>query len=135
MSAKTIEKEILGLERQYWEAIKNRDAGAAQRLTDDECILGGAQGVSRIAKSAVSEMVQSATYTLDDYRFEDAQVRMLGKDAAVVAYKVHEDLTVDGKKVSLDAVDASTWIRRGREWVCALHTESILGDPFGRDRG
>jgi hypothetical protein len=28
----------------------------------------------------------------------------------------------------------STWVRRNGGWVCALHTESILGDPFGRDK-
>jgi hypothetical protein len=25
-------------------------------------------------------------------------------------------------------------VRRNGQWVCALHTESMLGDPFGRDR-
>ena len=33
-----------------------------------------------------------------------------------------------------DAADASTWVRRNGRWVCALHTESLKGDPFGRDR-
>jgi len=53
---------------------------------------------------------------------------------AIVAYKVKEELTVDGKPVTLEAADASTWLRRGDSWVCSLHTESIIGDPFGRDR-
>ena len=57
-----------------------------------------------------------------------------GPDAAVLAYTVHERVTVDGKSVTLDAADASTWVRRGGQWRCALHTESIQGDPFGRDR-
>jgi hypothetical protein len=59
---------------------------------------------------------------------------MLGNDVAIVAYDVHEDLTVDGKRVSLDAADTSTWVRRSGSWVCALHTESLRGDPYGRDR-
>jgi hypothetical protein len=53
---------------------------------------------------------------------------------AAVAYQVHEELTVDGKPVTLDAADSSTWVRRDRRWLCALHTEAIAGDPFGRDR-
>lgn len=48
--------------------------------------------------------------------------------------KVNERLTVDGKPLKLEAADASTWVRRGERWVCALHTEAITGDPFGRDR-
>jgi hypothetical protein len=53
---------------------------------------------------------------------------------AVLVYNVHEELTVDGKPVTIDAADASTWVRRNGRWVCALHTESLKGDPFGRDR-
>jgi hypothetical protein len=52
---------------------------------------------------------------------------------AIVAYQVHEELTVDGKPVTLDAADSSTWVRRNGRWLCALHTEAIAGDPFGRD--
>jgi hypothetical protein len=43
-------------------------------------------------------------------------------------------LTVDGRPVTLDASDASVWVRREEQWVCALHTEAIAGDPFGRDK-
>jgi hypothetical protein len=46
---------------------------------------------------------------------------------------VHEDLTVDGKPVTLDAAESSTWVRRDGRWACAMHTEAIAGDPFGRD--
>ncbi|MND03478.1 hypothetical protein D3C83_233120 [compost metagenome] len=61
-------------------------------------------------------------------------MRLLRDDVAVVAYKAHEKLTVEGKPVTLDVTDSSTWIKRDNRWVCALHSESILGDPFGRDR-
>ncbi len=33
-------------------------------------------------------------------------------NAAVVAYQVREELTVDGKPVTLNASDLSTWVRR-----------------------
>ncbi len=73
--------------------------------------------------------------TLDDFELnDDVKVRLLREDVAVLAYKVHEELTVDGKSVKLDASDTSTWVRRDGRWFCALHTEAISGDPFGRDR-
>jgi hypothetical protein len=43
MATATIERELLDLERQYWNAMKNKDAEAAMRLTDDKCIVTGAQ--------------------------------------------------------------------------------------------
>jgi hypothetical protein len=62
------------------------------------------------------------------------QVRAVTDDVAVVAYKVKEQLTVEGKPLTFEAADASTWVRRDGRWMCALHTEAIIGDPFGRDR-
>ncbi len=80
-------------------------------------------------------MMKAASYTLHNFTIgEDAQVRLLADDVAVLAYTVHEELTVEGKPVTLDAADASTWVRRNGRWLCALHTESLKGDPFGRDR-
>ena len=135
MTTKAIEKELLDLERKYWQAIKDRNVEAAMRMTDDPCIVSGAQGVGSLDQASMSKMMQSAKYTLNDFKIDDdVHVRMLRDDVAILAYKVHEDLTVDGKAVKLDAADASTWIRRDGRWLCALHTESLAGDPFGRDR-
>lgn len=133
--ATAFEKELLDLERQFWTAMRDHDVEAAQRLTDETCIITGPQGVSRITRDGLGAMISSSTYSLDDFELKnDAQVRLLGDDVAVVAYGAHEDLTVEGKKVSLDVCDASTWVRKGGRWVCALHTEALAGDPFGRDR-
>lgn len=135
MATKTIEQELLALERQYWQAIKDKDVDTAMRLTDDPCIVTGAQGVGRIDKNALAAMMKAAPYTVRDFEVnDDAQVRLLSDDVAILAYKVREELIVEGESVTLEAADASTWARRDGRWVCALHTESITGDPFGRDR-
>jgi hypothetical protein len=135
MASTVIEQELIALEKQYWQAIKDKDADTAMRLSDDPCIITGAQGIERLDRSTLGGMMKAASYTLNDFTIsDDAQVRLLGDDVAVLAYNVHEELTVDGKPVTLDAADASTWVRRNGRWVCALHTESLKGDPFGRDR-
>jgi hypothetical protein len=54
-------------------------------------------------------------------------VRQLRDETALIAYTVHEQLEVDGDPLAFDAADTSTWL-------CAAHTESIAGEPFGRDR-
>ena len=135
MNTQTIEKELLTLERQYWQAIKDKDTEAAMRLTDDKCIVAGAQGVATLDRNAFAEMLNSGNWTLHDFHIDDdVQLRLLSDDVAVVGYKVTEKLTVDGKPVTLEAADASAWTRRDGRWVCSLHTEAISGDPYGRDR-
>ena len=133
-TAARIEKELMQLEEQYWQAIKNKDAEKAMSLTDESCIITGAQGASRFEKHMFADMMKGAKYTLRDFKLKDPKVQLLSDDVAVLAYAVHEDLIVEGNPVTLDAADASTWVRRPKGWVCALHTESILGDPYGRDR-
>jgi hypothetical protein len=70
--------------------MKAKDANIAAQLTDDNCIIVGAQ--------------------------------------------VNECVVVDGKTLPIEANDSSVWIRRDGAWLCALHTESLAGDPYGRDR-
>lgn len=129
-----MKEDLVKLEAQFWTAIKERDAQALARLTDDECIVTGAQGVASLDRQTVASMITGAPWTLNDFALKKATVRMVRDDVAVVAYQVHESLTVEGKPLELDAADASVWVRRGGAWMCALHTESIAGDPFGRDR-
>jgi hypothetical protein len=134
MPTLTVEKELLELENQYWQAIKERDVDTAMQLTDFPCLVAGATGIGRIDKETFAKMMKAASYRLHEFAIKDSEVRLLEDDVALVAYKVHEELTVDGEKVSMDAADASVWVRRGGQWRCALHTESLAGNPYGRDR-
>jgi ketosteroid isomerase-like protein len=132
--ADTLKKELLTLEEQFWDAMKEGDVDAALQLTSDPCIVTGPQGVSSVDKATFAKMMQDAPWTLDDYEIRDAQVQQVSDDVAVIAYKVREDITVDGEELELEAADASTWMRKNGAWVCVMHTESLLGDPYGRDR-
>ena len=135
MTPQTLEQDLLDLERRYWQAMKDKDVDGALALTDEPCFVTGAQGVGRVDRQGFAAMMENATWTIDAFAIgDDAQVRMLSDDAAILAYTVREQLEVDGAPLILDVADASTWIRRGDRWLCAMHSESILGDPFGRDR-
>ena len=128
--------ELLRVESRYWDSMKDRDPREAEDLTDDECIIVGAQGVMTVSPEMVAKMLEDGTWQIDRYALDEtkAQIRMVRDDIAIVAYPVHEDLHVDGKKVSLDAFDATVWLKKDGKWVTVLHTESLAGDPFGRDK-
>jgi len=135
MAAAITEKELIELETRYWTAMKDGDVETCMKLTDVPCIVAGAQGVGSIDKQGFEAMMKSSTYKLESFALKDgAKMRRLGDDVAVLAYEVHEELTVDGKPVTIDAAESSTWFRRDGRWACAQHSESIEGDPFGRDR-
>lgn len=129
---KALKKDLLALEKRFWTAIKEKDAEGASSLSDDPCMVVGAQGVGEIDKASMSRMVETAGYELKDFSLDDVRIRQLSDTVVALAYKVSEDLKVDGKDVSLEAFDLSIWMKRDGQWVCAVHTEAPAGDPFGR---
>lgn len=131
----TVENQLIELERQYWQALKDQDDTTAVKLSDDPCIVAGAQGVATLDRRSMAAMLKQTNWKLRNFEIDpDVKVKLLADNVAVLAYKVREELTVDGQPVTFEAADASTWVRRDGQWVCALHTESVAGDPFGRDR-
>ena len=131
---RTNDQDLMSLEKRFWDAVQNRDSATASELSDDSCIVVGAQGVGAVERGQLARMLDQATYELSHYEFDESSIRIrkLTDDVAIVAYRVREDLVVDNKPESLEAFDASVWVRRGDTWLCALHTESLKGDPFGR---
>src|SRR5215212_2960874 len=52
-----LEKELVGLEKEYWQAIRDKDAKTASKYSDDPCIVVGAQGVGSIKPNDYSAMM------------------------------------------------------------------------------
>lgn len=130
----TVERELVELETNYWQAMQDKDVDAALRMTDFPCLVAGATGVAQVDRDAFVKMMEGARFTLHEFEVKDVHMRLLKDDVALMVYRIHEDLTVDGEKVSMDAADSSVWVRKGGKWLCALHTEALKGDPYGRDR-
>ena len=136
MTTPANQQDLLEVERRFWDAMQRKDGQTAASLTDDGCIVVGAQGVSAIDRKTMGKLTTEGQWELQHYAFDEknAQVRLLSDDVAIVAYKVNERVAVDGRTLPIDANDSSVWVRRNGEWLCALHTESLAGDPYGRDR-
>jgi len=136
MTMQSNTQELLDVEKEFWDAMKKKDAKMTARLTDDGCIVVGAQGVSAIDSKAMAKMTTEGKWELKQYSFDEkkTQVRFVSDDVAIVAYTVNERVVVDGETLPIEANDSSVWVRRDGEWRCALHTESLAGDPYGRKK-
>ena len=136
MATQTNKQELMDTEQRFWGAMQKKDGASAAELTDDGCIIVGAQGVSAIDRKSMKRMTAEGKWELKQFAFNEStrQVRFIGDDIAIVAYTVREQIVVEGKPLHFDAHDSSVWVRHDGGWRCALHTESLAGDPFGRDR-
>ena len=128
-TSNTIEAEILDLERRYWQAMRECDVRTAVALTEFPCLIAGASGVRSVDQASYEQMMTAGSWRVHEAEIEDgARVRQLTDDVAVILYGVREEMTVEGKPLTLRAFDSSVWVRRNDGWRCAMHSESIAGD-------
>ena len=72
--------ELLRLEKQYWDAIQHKDAAAASALSDDACIVVGAQGVGKLSREQLEQMMKQASYELTSYELVSVEQRITGAE-------------------------------------------------------
>jgi hypothetical protein len=130
------EKTIIELETRFWQSIADKNADAGVAMLDDKSIVAGAQGLALLRHEDYRRMAAQGEklWSLKSFKLDDVKVAFPTEDVAVIAYKVTEQIEVEGKPLTLKAADTTTWVRKSGKWLAALHTESLLGDPFGRDR-
>ena len=64
--------ELLHAESRYWDSMKDRDPQEAEALTDDECIIVGAQGVMTVSPEMVAKMLEGGTWQIDRYALDES---------------------------------------------------------------
>lgn len=126
--------EIIALENRFWQTMVDKDVDEASAMLAPACIVTGAQGVAAIDRKTFSKMMREGQWELRKFSLKDTQVVFPDETTAIIGYKVHEQLYLEGQPLDLEAADTSTWVKQDGTWLCASHTEAILGDPFGRDR-
>ena len=119
---------IVKLEKTFWQSMVDKDADKAMTMIADECLITGPMGTMRSDPADYKRMTEQGDWELDEFEFSDVQVIFPVEDTAIIAYKVHQTGTMKGQEMDLHCADSTTWVRDGREWKCALHTETILED-------
>lgn len=126
--------DIIALERTFWQTMVDRDIDAAAAMMAGAAIVTGAQGAMTIDPKTFAKMMADGKWTLRSFKLDKLQVQFTNDDTAIIGYEVTESVEVNGEPLEMTAYDASVWTRADGDWKCALHTESVKGDAFGRDR-
>lgn len=124
-------EEIIALEKEYWDAMKRKDGARTAQLAGKVSLTTSARGVASIPKAKMGQMTEDGNWTLESYEFDDVEVITPADDVAIIAYKVKQKVTMDGKQQDLRAADISTWVRGANGWECHAHSETFLQDGKG----
>jgi hypothetical protein len=117
---------IVDLEKRFWQSMVDKDAKLAKQMIADECLVTGPMGSMKIDPDTYEKMTEEGDWDLETFRFSDVNVIFPNEDTAVVGYKVHQKGILKGKPMDMTCADSTTWVRDGKDWKAALHTEAIL---------
>ena len=124
--------DILALEHGYWQALKDGDADAALALTYDPCVVAGPQGAATYDHKQMSAMSRGKDWRITDFDMGEAFVQTVSDNVAVLGYTINLDMEIKGKPHAMRCAETSAWVKEHGAWRCVLHSETPLGDPFGR---
>lgn len=118
------QKEIMELERQFWQAMADMDIDAATSLLDDESVSVSGGGIHHFDPAGYKDMALAGTGRITAFRFSDERVIFPTPDVAIASYKANQTFTMDGKTHDMTVYDTTTWVRKNGKWVASAHTET-----------
>ena len=106
-------EDFLALERQVWEALVAGDAAADRALLAEDFLGVYPDGFAGI--EAHADQLDSGP-TVTSFTLSEAQVRMIGPDAALLSYRADCEGTLIGGQGGRVYI-SSLWERRDGRWV------------------
>ena len=116
------EATLVALERQSWEAWKNRDAAFFDRFLSDDHLEVGIGGVA--GKAAVTASVGAPDCTVRSYALDSFRVTAISDSVAVLTYHASQDTVCNGKPVPSPAWVSSVYVYRDRRWLNVLYQQT-----------
>ena len=130
-----IEAEVIKLERQWADAVKNGDADAARRVMADDIVIVNPDG-STSAKAEEVDAIQAKTVTLDSWEILEPKVTVLDENNAFVTgrgvIKNGKSKIPDSKKtidISGEYRFLDVYARRNGTWQAVASQTTPINKP------
>jgi ketosteroid isomerase-like protein len=117
-------RDIEKLENAFWKSLVERDVDTATGLLAPQALMVSSHGTMRFDPAQYAKMLQDPKHGLLEFALSDMAVLFPTEDVAIATYRAKQKMQMDGKELTQDVVDSSTWIRLGGAWKCVAHTES-----------
>lgn len=117
-------KEIMGLERKFWQSMVDMDVDTAVSLLDEQSTAASARGIHHFDPSEYKAMALSGNARITSFEFSDEKVLFPTSGVAIATYKAKQCFTMDGKPYEMVVYDTTTWVKKNGRWVASAHTET-----------
>jgi hypothetical protein len=118
-----LKEHLVNLEKQSWEAWKNRDGKFFQDFLSDDHVEVGFGGLA--TKAQVVAFVGSPVCQVKSYELDHFELKMLDKNTALLTYREAQD-AVCQKVVPSPCWVSSLYMKRGDRWLNVLYQQSQI---------
>lgn len=119
--------EMMTKEKAAWQAFKDKDAEAFQKLVDHDVVGVYAEGIHGM-KDELSDMKK---WDMKSFKISDFKATSDEPDVFVTSYIVKVEGTYDGKDASATYNAGSVWKVENGVWLAIFHTNMKQEKPAG----
>jgi hypothetical protein len=126
-ATKVTQRELLDIEKQYWEATRTNDFSTMRLLTANTFVLVQGEGVAKFNGDAFVDMLREGGFRLLSYYIDESDVTFvsLNDTTAFLAYRVEQEYQLGGDPRKGSSVHSSVWLKQGDRWHRTIHTISL----------
>lgn len=119
-------KTLIDLENRFWKSLVDEDADTAISLLDEPALMVSPHGAFKFDHAGYRRMAEQGSMVVKSYQLSDMDVVFASEDAAILTYRVKQVLSPRDRSqdITQDMADTSTWVRKGGQWQCVMHTET-----------
>jgi hypothetical protein len=122
----TPSKTLIDLEKKFWQSMVDEDPETAMAMLDEPALMVSSHGTLKFDRAGYRQMAEKGAMVLKSYQLSDVDVVFPADDTAILTYRVKQSVAPRGKQeaTTQDMADTSTWVRKGGQWQCVMHTET-----------
>ena len=120
-------KTLIDLETRFWQAMVDADNDTATALLAEPALMVSPHGAFQFDHATYRKMADQGPQVVTSFKLQDVKVLFPNPDTAIVTYKVAQGVAPRGDTAAAQTEemhDTSTWVRAGKGWKCAIHTET-----------
>jgi len=117
-----VKETLIKLEKQSWEAWKNRDGKFFQNFLSDDHVEVGFGGLTN--KATVVAGVASPICVVKSYSVDKFELTVFDAKTALLTYHAAQDTNCNGNAVPSPVWVSSLYVKRGGRWLNVLYQQT-----------
>jgi len=118
-SASPDKDALIGKEKSVWQAFKDKNADAFQKMVTPDVVAIYADGMMNLK----SELESMSKTEMKSFSLTDFNVVMPDADTAVITYKADIETSTEGKDNSGNYNCGSVWHMKNGDWKAVFHAD------------